>query len=169
MPLSRGDQEGDRLATALGPQVDLGTEAPLAAAQCFIRMLSVLRSSCSRCMLVRSDNRPVYMMESPVQFARRVGLLLQGLQDVVPDLGPLPAVEPAGDGFPRTIPFWEIPPGCSGAQQPEDGVNDDPMVFVRPSGMRFPWWQERLQPLPLVVCKVMSRHTQGYDEFADRP
>jgi len=109
------------------------------------------------------------MMEAPVQLAIRVGLLLQALQDVLPDLSPLPPVEPAGDGLPGAVALGEIPPGCSGAKEPKDGINDGAMILARPPSAWFLGWKERSEPLPLLISEFMSSHPLAYDAFADTP
>jgi len=68
-------------------------------------------------MLVGSNDGPVRRMEAPVQLAVGVCLLLQPLQNPLPDLGPLPAVEPAGDGLLGSVALGDIPPGCFGGER----------------------------------------------------
>jgi hypothetical protein len=103
-------------------------------------------------MLVRSDYRPIDMMQTPIQLAVRVCLLLQPFQNSLPDLGPLPAVESASNRLPGTIALREITPRRSGAKQPEKRIDDGAVIVVWSSSVRFLWWEERSEPLPLLVC-----------------
>jgi hypothetical protein len=103
-------------------------------------------------MLVRSDNRSIDMMQTPIQLAVRVCLLLQPLQNPLSDLGPLPAVEPASNRLPGTIALREITPRRSGAKQPEKRIDDDAVIIVWSSSEGFLWWEVRSEPLPLLVC-----------------
>jgi len=56
-------------------------------------------------MLVRPDDGAIDEVERPIQLTHGLSVLLQDRQEVWEDPGPLPAVEAACDGTPRTIPF----------------------------------------------------------------
>src|SRR5262249_13136070 len=135
------------LTTALGAQVDLGAEAASASSQGFIA--SPLAGACR--MLMGTDDGAVNKMEAPVQLASGIGLLLEACQDVLPDTRCLPAVEPAGNSLPRPISFGQIGPGRSSRQEPEEGIEDEAMIFVRAPNVRFLRRKEGRQPLPLRI------------------
>jgi len=56
-------------------------------------------------MLLRADDGAIDEVERPIQLTHGLSVLLQDRQEVWEDPGPLPAVEAACDGTPRTIPF----------------------------------------------------------------
>ena len=107
-----------------------------------------------------SDHGAIEIMEVPVELARRVGLGLHRHQQLMPDTSLLPTVEAAGYGTPRAIALGQIPPGSSGAQYPEDAIEDASMIDGRSAGLRFLWGEQRLQPLPLCIGQLSSVHTQ---------
>jgi hypothetical protein len=100
-------------------------------------------------MLVGADNRAVDEVDPPIELAARIGLPLEGREDPVPDPRFLPAVEPAGDGPPGPVAFGQIAPGSAGLEDPEDAVDDPPVVMVGTPHPRFLWWEKLLQALPL--------------------
>ena len=79
MALSRRDQQSNRLTVALCSEMDLGAKATLAAPQGFVLMLGSPLSSCPCRMLMRSDNGSVHMVETPIELAVSVCLLLDTL------------------------------------------------------------------------------------------
>ena len=52
-----------------------------------------------------TDDGAIHEVDGPIQVAAGVGIGLEGGQDAIPDTGLAPAIEPAGDGFPRSIAF----------------------------------------------------------------
>jgi hypothetical protein len=69
-------------------------------------------------MLVGPDNGTIDIVEQPVHLPRSIGLLLQGLQELLEDAGLLPAVEAAGHRAPGTIALRQITPGRPSTQDP---------------------------------------------------
>ena len=90
-------------------------------------------------------------MHVPVELVVRVGLLLDGSQETVPDPRDAPAIEAAGDGARGTVAVGQIAPRSTGTQDPQDAVDDTPMLDVRAAGFRFLGRQQRLQLGPLFV------------------
>jgi hypothetical protein len=115
-------------------------------------------------MLVGTDNGAIHKMEQPVEPAIRIRLLLEGVKELLPDARPPPAIEAAGHRAPRTIPFWEIPPGGAGAEDPEDAVKDGTVVMGRAPNRWLLGWEQGLEPLPLLVRQIASVHTPQYTE-----
>lgn len=88
----------------------------------------------------------------PVKLALLVSLRLQGLKRLLPDALLGPAVEPGRAGSPRTVATGNVAPGCAGAKDPEDAVDDGAMVFVGIAlFLCFLGWQQRFELLPLVI------------------
>jgi hypothetical protein len=80
------------------------------------------------------------------------------------DAGALPAVEAARDGALRTIPFGQISPGSTSAEDPEDPIEERAVVMGESPDLRFWGWEQWLQPLPLRVGQISSVHTLWYTE-----
>ncbi len=59
------------------------------------------------------------------------------------------------------LAFGQVAPRCSGAQDPEDAVDDFAMVFIGPPGVRLLRWKQGLKPLPVLIGKVASGHRRG--------
>src|SRR5829696_4872767 len=60
-------------------------------------------------------------------------------------------------GLVGRVAFGQVLPRCSGAQYPEDAVQDVAWVSPRPATPIFPSrriWDKGLQYFPLLVCKV---------------
>src|SRR5689334_12558632 len=123
-----------------------------------------------------ADNGAVDEVQAPIDPPLAVGLGLQGFQDVLPDPGLAPAIEPARHRANRAIAARQVVPGRAGAVDPENAVQDPAVIVVRPAGARLLRWQERFQPLPLNISQVVTSHT-GYmgsfsstcQEFAEAP
>jgi hypothetical protein len=120
-------------------------------------------------MLVRSDNGAIDEVDGPVQLPRRVGLGLDGGQEAVPAPGQPPAAEAAIQRGPGAIPFRDVPPGRTGAQLPDNAIENRAVVPTRPAGGGPFGRQEGGELLPLPVGKFMaSTHTLSL-QFAYRP
>jgi hypothetical protein len=76
-----------------------------------------------------SDHGAIDVMQVPVQLASGIGLRLHRRQELALDARPLPAIEAAGHGTPRTIALGEIAPGSAGAEHPQDAIDDRAMVL----------------------------------------
>src|SRR2546430_7834034 len=110
-------------------------------------------------MLVGSNDRAIDIVNGPVDLARGIGLLLHGLKETLPDTRFAPAIETAGHSAPRTIAFRQIAPRGTGAQHPQDAVEDASMIQSRSTRFRFLRWKQRLEPLPLRVGEFFAFHT----------
>jgi hypothetical protein len=109
-------------------------------------------------MLVRPDDGAVHEVERPVQPPFAIGPSLEGGQDPLPDAGLLPAVEPTRHGLPRAVALGEGSPGAARAQDPQDAVEDGPMVLGGTTGMGLLRWEQLAQPLPLHIGQVARFH-----------
>jgi hypothetical protein len=98
-----------------------------------------------------SDHGAIEIMQGPVQLALGVSLGLHRCEEVRPDPRTLPAVEAAGHGPPWAIAFGEIPPRRTGAQNPEDAIQDASVIDRRPTGFRLLGRKQWLQLLPLHI------------------
>jgi len=98
VPLPRRRLDDDRLASALGPDVELGRQPAAAAAE----RLAFRRPLCPSRVLMRPDGVAVDEVQRPVEVAIPVDLPPRFGQDAIPDAGPLLAVEAAGDSLPRS-------------------------------------------------------------------
>src|SRR3954470_14901708 len=159
--LTSGQHHGDRPSMALGAQVQLGREPALAAPKSFPR-LSLLRggsvAASTASVLVSTDNGGIHEVEVPIDLATLLRASLQSRQNAPPDPSLAPAVEPA-----RHRAHWAVtapqntPPGPR-AIDPQNAVQNLPVVLIRPP---CPWLlrrQQRLQPLPLLVRQFSSSH-----------
>ena len=109
-------------------------------------------------MLMGSHDRAIDIMNVPVDFALGIGLLLYRLKETLPDTGFLPAIEAAGHGAPTTIALGQSPPWGTGTENPQDAFDDASMVQSRSTRLRFLRRKQRLELLPLRVCKFFSFH-----------
>ena len=88
-------------------------------------------------MLVRSDRRPIDMVQAPIECALDLCLVLQGGEYSVPHPRFDPAIEARGDSLPGTILSGKVTPGSTCAQDPQDAIDDQAMVFGRATGLGF--------------------------------
>src|SRR5919202_972145 len=116
----------------------------------------------ARRMLVRPNDRAIDVMDLPIEQALFVRLLLQGIQDALPEPVLAPAIEAAGKRLPGTIALGDITPGSTGAVEPEQAVDRAAMadegVTALAALRRTFGWQERLQARILFIGQVMSIH-----------
>src|SRR5262245_23285958 len=110
-------------------------------------------------MLVGSNDRAIDIVYGPVDLALGIGLLLHGLKETLPDTRFAPAIETTGHRAPRTIAFRQIAPRGTGAQHPQDAVEDASMIQSGSTRLRFLRWKQRLEPLPLGVGEFFAFHT----------
>src|SRR4030095_12065700 len=110
-------------------------------------------------MLVGSNDRAIDIVNGPVDLALGIGVLLHGLKETLPDTRFAPAIETAGHSAPRTIAFRQIAPRGTGAQHPQDAVEDASMIQSGWTLLSFLRWKQRLEPLPLRVGEFFAFHT----------
>ena len=87
MPLAPSQHGGHRLAAAFSPQVQLGRESALAAAQRFNVCPipdSLVPARASRVLMGADDGR-VYEVQVPIHLAPGIGLSLQRKQNPIPN------------------------------------------------------------------------------------
>ena len=163
------EHKRQRLAVAFGPHMHLGAEPTLTPSQRFVVGVT---SRCARRVLMRANDGPIDVVDLPIEPASGICLLLQGVQDALPEALLAPAIEAAGEGGPGTVPHGDIAPGSTGPIEPQETVDHATMVdvgfaslaaFGRPLG-----WEERLQSLPLSISQVMSTHALKFTGFAYR-
>jgi hypothetical protein len=80
----------------------------------------------------------------PIQFAFRIDLGEQFLEEPFPDPLPLPAPQAVVAGLPRTIPLREVAPRGAGTGDPEDAVEDLSVFLIRMADVPRAGGQERL-------------------------
>lgn len=103
-------------------------------------------------MLVRTHDRAVHVVLLPIYFTLHVRLPLDFGQDAHPEPTALPAIEARGNRLPWAIVCGEVAPGRAGLGDPEHAVDNAPVVVERmPTSSRVARWQERGEPLPLLI------------------
>jgi hypothetical protein len=159
MTLAGREDKGHRLAQALSPHMHLGAEAALRATKGFT--IWVAPGSPSR-MLVRPNDGAIHVMDLPIEQAFCIRLLLQSVQDALPEALLAPPVEASGKRGPGAVALGDITPGSAGTVEPEQTVDRAAMANEGPAALAPFWWsfgwQERLQSLILLVSQVMSTH-----------
>ena len=117
----------------------------------------------SRGVLMRPDDRTVDEPHFPVHGALRLGGSLELLQELLPEALPLPAAQPVMTGLPGAVALGQIPPGSAGAQDPQDPVDDPPVVFIGMPALARPLRrQQRLQAVPLGIRQVSACHSGSF-------
>src|SRR5215208_3622486 len=156
--LAAGQHGGERFAPAFGTQVQLGRKASLRAPQRLV--LTPRRRRCG-VRRRRVDGRarwwhPQSAGSSPPRCAPR--LRLQRRQYPVPYTRRAPAVEPARYRPDRAITLGQVAPRRTGAQDPQNAVQDGAVGVARPARARPLGRQQRLQPPPLLVRQIIASH-----------
>lgn len=109
-------------------------------------------------------------MEVPIELSGGIALLLQGLQDALPDPRLLPAIKAAGDRVPGAVALGQISPRCSSSQDPQDPIDDQAMIF----GWTACFWLlrrkqgEPISPIGRRLVLLFS-YFQFYIGFANTP
>lgn len=85
-----------------------------------------------------------------------VGLVDQFFQQRLPDALVAPTNEATVGIAPPAIVWRQIPPGCSGAQDPENGVEKKPVVSGSATPQPLLSGQMRLEELPGFVVEVVA-------------
>jgi hypothetical protein len=141
VPLARRENQRHQLAPAFRTEMDFGTEAALTTAErCGLRVPGVGPSR----MLVRADDRAIDIVESPVEVLGGIGTLLDRGKEASPEACLAPAIKTASDGAPGAVPLWQVTPGGTGTQEPEDPVEDASVIDSRAASFGFLRRQERL-------------------------
>jgi len=117
-------------------------------------------------MLVGANHGAVDMMEAPIERPLGIRLPLEIRQDPVPDTGTSPAIEAGGDRLPRAVLLREIPPRRSGSIEPQQAIDDLAMIFRGATASCLLRWEQRPQPLPLLVSQISSAHTESLPSLA---
>src|SRR5690606_20685979 len=107
-------------------------------------------------MLVGTDDGPIDVMDFPIEVTVRIRILLDGGKETLPDAGFAPALKAAVDRGPRAVALGQVPPWRTGAQNPQDAVQDAAMVCRRSSCMGSLRRQQRLESCPLFIREFMS-------------
>jgi hypothetical protein len=108
---------------------------------------------------MRPHRGAIDVVHFPVDLARRIGLGLYYRQDTLPTPGFVPPLETVGHRGPGAIALRQIPPGSAGAQNPQEAIDNAPMVVRGMASFRFLGRKQRLPPLPLGVGQVSSVHS----------
>jgi hypothetical protein len=72
------------------------------------------------------------------------------------------ASEPIIDRFPVAIPFWHILPGCPRTQDPEDAIDDPPVIVVRTTAA-FDLWKKRFDTFVLLISEPKATASSGVE------
>jgi hypothetical protein len=88
-------------------------------------------------MLVGPDAGALDRVELPVEPAGGIGLRFKRIQHMLADAGFLPALAAAGHRSPGAIVLRQIMPGGTGAQNPQQTIEDAAMVDGWASGLGF--------------------------------
>ena len=110
--------------------MQFGAEAALTAAQGFDFGLACFGPSR---VLMRPDDRAIDVMLLPIYLPSSLTLLLEGLQQPLPNPGFLPAVKAAGHRRPGAIAFGDVTPRGARMQAPEDTIEDASVIFQWPA------------------------------------
>ena len=86
----------------------------------------------------------------------KVGVIYQRFQNLFPDSLVTPPAEPAVYILPVSIRFRQVPPGCSGAQNPEYTVDKLPRISGIASARPFFAYCVWFDFLPRSVAYIMS-------------
>src|SRR5690349_6385559 len=117
--------------------MQLGREPALAAAK-RLPCRNVLRrrpiATGTGGVLMRTNDGGIHEVEVPVDLAALVRLGLQVREDALPDPGLAPAVEPARYGAHRAVAPRQVAPQRAAAMDPQNAVQNLPVVLVRPPG-----------------------------------
>jgi hypothetical protein len=96
-------------------------------------------------MLMNPDNRRIKHLD--IRFAD----IRHGIQDAIPDASLSPSVETVVAGRVRAKASRQIPPRRTGAQDPEDAVQDAPIVHAGDATGSV--WKDGLNGVPFAVCE----------------
>ena len=99
-------------------------------------------------MLMHADNRSVDHLDSGIMGGGKC------IYDTAPDAGPPPANEPVVANGVRTERFRQIAPRCSRSQDPENPVEDTPVIYPR-NPTRFVG-QHRFDGGPFIIGEFMA-------------
>src|SRR3712207_5062478 len=97
-------------------------------------------------------------MQSPIEPAVRARLPLQHGEDAAPTSRPLPPVEAAGGRLPRAEAPRQGAPRAPGAEHPQYGLENDPVVVGGTAGTGLLRRQQRAKPRPLRVGQFGAIH-----------
>ena len=115
---------------------------------------------CTRSALMGPNDGAVDHLDFPIHLTGLVGAFLDTGEYVGPDSPFLPPVEPGTHGFPVAIAFRKVTPRASRALDPEDAIQDGPVIQGRPTCARSLWWKQWSQLVPLLVGQfISSNHT----------
>src|SRR4051794_39323065 len=76
----------------------------------------------------------IHEVQVPLDLAALLRFGLQVRQDALPDPGLAPAVEPARHRAHRPIAPWQVAPRRAGAMDPQNAVQNAPVVLARTPG-----------------------------------
>lgn len=80
--------------------------------------------------MMRTHHRAVYEVHRPVELTFQVSLALKFSPDLLPNALSNPATEAAGDGRPFAEPLWDVTPGSTRSQHPQDPTDDRAVVQI---------------------------------------
>lgn len=86
----------------------------------------------------------------------QIGVAADRGEQPFPNAFPIPAREPRVRGVPVAQFRGQIPPGCAGAQDPQNGFDELPVVCCRDASISGFARQQVFDPLPLVIAQNPS-------------
>src|SRR5215213_4812422 len=87
-------------------------------------------------MLMSADDGAVHVVDGPVDLTLSIGPLVQGAQNALPEPAGGPAVEARRHSRPWPIMLGQVAPWCPCAGQSQEAVDDQTMIFGRPTRPR---------------------------------
>ena len=159
MALPRREHERHWLALTFRTHMHLGAEAALRAAK---DLALGVASRGPSSMLMSANDGTIHKVQLPVEPTILIRLLLQGIQNALPEPLLAPAIEAAGEGGEGAIALRDVTPGSTSPVKPQEAIDHSSMIDERFAAFaafgRTLGWEERLQSLPLVIGQVMSTH-----------
>jgi len=126
MPVPSRQEQDHRTTPSIRPDMDLGREATAAPPDGFF--CATTRSSA---MLVHTNAGAINEVHRPIQRTALVSLPEESGQHTQPDACSTPAIEAIRHCFPWTEAVRQIPPWDACLGQPQQTIEDPPMVVVR--------------------------------------
>lgn len=87
--------------------------------------------------------------------------LLKRREDALPAPPCGPAAEPSGDRVPVAVALGQVAPGSAASGDPDDGVDEEPVVPGRGAGIGGFAGEQVLNPLPLLVGDLIASGRHG--------
>jgi hypothetical protein len=90
-------------------------------------------------------------------------LVIEHVEDLLPDAGGAPLGITAVHGFPGTKVIGEFSPGAASADDPKDAREDQPVVGIRASSLGLLWWEQGRNAVPVLIGQLELACVQPLD------